>query len=149
MVKMNTPLRRLEEISYWVIEDPDGIHDFINTEVRKEWELDVRSMPGDPAAGDWLPNLSKRKWRLDVVKTDILELDEYAMNFVDVKTGYNFAEHLAKRRQQLRHAIENYGIVIWPVIVRKEDIQILDGYCRYTALKEMKIPRIYAYTGTL
>ena len=149
MVKMNTPLRRLEGISYWVIEDPDGIHDFINTEVRKEWALDVRSMPGDPAAGDWLLELPQRKWRLDLVQTDIVELDEHAMNFVDAQTGYNFAEHLAKRRQQLRHAIENYGTVIWPVIVRKEDMQILDGYCRCTTLKETKVPRIYAYIGTL
>lgn len=146
---MNTPLRRLDGISYWVIEDPDGIRDFINTEVRKEWELDVRSMPGDPAAGGWLPSLPQRKWRLDVVQTDIVKLDEHAMNFVDAKTGYNFPEHLAKRRQQMSHAIENYGTVIWPVIVRKEDMQVLDGYCRYTTLREMNIPRIYAYMGTL
>lgn len=149
MVKMNTPLRRFVGISYWVIEDPDGIRDFINTEVRKEWDLDVRSMPGDPAAGDWLPSLPQRKWRLDVVQTDVVKLDEHAMNFVDAKTGYNFAEHLAKRRQQLRHAIENYGTVIWPIIIREEGMELLDGYCRYTTLKEMNIPRTYAYMGCL
>lgn len=132
-----------------MIEDPDGIHDFINTEVRKEWELDVRSLPGDPAGGDWLPTLRRRKWHLDVVQTHIVKLDDNTMNFVNTKTGYNFAEHLAKRRQQLRHAIENYGIVIWPVIIRKENMEVLDGYCRYTTLKEMKISRIYAYMGTL
>ena len=73
---MNTLVRRLEGISYWVIEDPDGIRDFINTEVRKEWDLDVRSMPGDPAAGDWLPSLPQRKWRLDDVQTSRVKQDE-------------------------------------------------------------------------
>jgi hypothetical protein len=146
---MDTPLRRLDGISYWVIEDPDGIRDFINTEVRKEWDLDVRSLPGDPASGDWLPNLPKRKWTLEIAQTDGIRLNEPIMNFVDANTGCNFAEHLAKRRQQLRHAIENYGTVIWPVIIRMEDMQILDGYCRYTTLKEMKIPRTYAYIGSL
>ena len=148
-MRMNTPLRRLEGISYWVIEDPDGIHDFINTEIRKEWELDVRSLPGDPAGGDWLPNLPKREWCLEVMQIDRIRLNDRIMNFVDSKTGYSFPEHLVKRREQLRHAIENYGIVIWPVIIRKEDMQILDGYCRYTTLKEMKVPRTYAYMGTL
>jgi hypothetical protein len=148
MVKMNTPLRRLEGISYWVIENPDAIRDFINTEVRKEWELDVRSLPGDPAGGDWLPNLPKRKWVLDEVQTGKIGLNDRIMHFVDAKTGYNFAEHLAKRRQQMRHAVENYGTVIWPIIVRKEDMQLLDGYCRFTMLKEMNVPRIYAYVGT-
>lgn len=37
-----TPIRRLEGVTYWVIEDPEGIHDYINTEIRKEWEEDVR-----------------------------------------------------------------------------------------------------------
>ncbi|MCJ7455748.1 hypothetical protein MUP07_03265 [Candidatus Bathyarchaeota archaeon] len=39
---MLTPIRRLEGVTYWVIEDPEGIHDYINTEIRKEWEEDVR-----------------------------------------------------------------------------------------------------------
>jgi hypothetical protein len=148
-VLTNTPLRRLQGISYWVIEDPTGIQDFINTEVRKEWELDVRSLPGDPAGGNWLPTLSQRRWRLEIVQTDQIKLDDRIMNYVDKKTGYNFSEHIAKRRQQLRHAIEAYGTAIWPIIIRKEDMQVLDGYCRYTTLREMGVSRIYSYIGII
>jgi hypothetical protein len=43
-----TPIRRIESISYWVIEDADGIYDFTNTEVRREWEEDARSEHRDP-----------------------------------------------------------------------------------------------------
>ena len=147
---MDTPLRRLEGISYWVIEDPDGIRDFINTEVRKEWDVDVQSLPqDDPAAGAWLPDLTKRTWALEIVETGSVTLDEHMMKFIHPETGYNFPEHLAKRRKELRHAIERYGLVIWPIIVRKEDLQVLDGYCRYTTLKEMGVSRIYAYLGSL
>lgn len=149
-ILVNTPLRRLDGISYWVIEDPDGIRDFINTEIRKEWGFDVRSLPGDdPAAGAWLQDLPNRRWKLEIVEISKVLLDEHMMRFVDSKTGYNFPEHLAKRRKELRYAIENYGIVIWPIIVRKEDMQVLDGYCRYTTLKEMNVPRVYAYVGRL
>lgn len=147
---MNTPLRRLDGVSYWVIEDPHGIRDFINTEVRKEWDFDVRSLPeDDPAAGAWLQDLPKRAWTLEIVETGMVTLDEHMMKFIDPKTGYNFPEHLAKRRKELRRAIEDYGVVIWPIIVRKEDMQVLDGYCRYTTLREMVVPRIYAYLGSL
>lgn len=142
-------MRRLDGISYWVIEDHAAIHDFINTEIRKEWEGDVKDMVGDPASGVWLQNLPKRKWRLEIVRTDDVSLDQTAMNYVDAKSGYNFAERLAKRRQELRKGIELWGRVIWPIIVRDEDMQVLDGYCRYTTLREMGVPRIYAYLGTL
>ena len=43
-----TPVRRLEGITYWVIEDPEGIYDFINKEVRKEWEEDAESEGREP-----------------------------------------------------------------------------------------------------
>lgn len=146
---VSTPLRRLEGISYWVIEDPTAIRDFINTEVRKEWELDVRSLPGDPAGGDWLPTLSRRKWSLEVLPIRQIKLNDSIMNFADAEGEYNFADRLAERRRQLRHAMEAYGRVIWPIIIRKEDGEVLDGYCRFTTLREMRVSRIYAYVGVL
>jgi hypothetical protein len=143
-----TPLRRLEGISYWVIDDSDGIYDFINTEVRKEWEFDVKTMPGDPASGVWLATLARRKWRLEIVRSEDITLDESIMDYVETKTGLNFAERLAKRRQELRTAIELWGRVIWPIVIRKDDMHVLDGYCRFTTLVEMKISKVYAYLGS-
>jgi len=146
---MATPLRRLEGITYWVIDDPEAIRDFINTEVRKEWEQDVKAMAGDPASGVWLETLRSRKWRLRIVQTAAVKLDEFALNYVDAKSGYNFAGRLAQRRKELRKAIELFGLVIWPIVIREEDMEVLDGYCRYTTLKEMGVPRAYAYVGIL
>ncbi len=146
---MITPLRRLEGVSYWVIDDPDGIYDFINTEVRKEWEEDIKSMPGDPASGLWLATVLKRTWRLQTVRTDAIRLDESVMNYVNEKNGYSFAERLAKRRQELRKALELWSRVIWPIIIREEDMEVLDGYCRYATLKEIGVSKVYAYLGSL
>lgn len=144
-----TPLRRLEGITYWVIDDPDAIRDFINTEVRKEWEQDIKEMAGDPASGVWLETLPGRKWRLRILQTGEVRLNEFALNYVDAKTGYNFAQRLAERSRELRKAIELWGRVIWPIVIRKEDMEVLDGYCRYVTLKEMGVPKLYAYAGTL
>ena len=139
----------MEGISYWVIEDPEAIRDYINTEIRKEWKYDTKCTPNDPAGGAWLATLSKRHWRLEIVRISDLLLDEDMMTFVDSKTGYDFAERLSQRRQELRRGLQLWGRVIWPIIVRKEDMQVLDGYCRFTALKEMGVQRIFAYLGTL
>jgi hypothetical protein len=57
---LKTPIRRLDGVTYWVIEDPDGIRDFVNNELRREWEEDARSEDRDPRKDAWLKTLSKR-----------------------------------------------------------------------------------------
>jgi len=69
------------------------------------------------------------------------------MNLVDAKSGYVFRNSLAKRSQELREAIERFASVIWPIIVKKEDFALVDGYCRYATLKAMNVSRVYAYIG--
>lgn len=147
--RFGTPIRRLNGITYWIIEDPKGIYDYINTEIRKEWEADARFEGRDPHEDPWLKTLPQRKWSLEIVKTDRIKLNPNIMNYVDSKRGYIFSESLAKRSDEFQHSIETYSLVIWPVIIRKEDWILLDGYCRYAALKAMNVRKIYAYVGTL
>ncbi|MCW3980352.1 MAG: hypothetical protein NWF11_02645 [Candidatus Bathyarchaeota archaeon] len=144
-----TPVRRLEGITYWVIGDSEGIHDFINTEIRKEWEADAKFECRNPSEDLWLKTLSKRRWRLGITEISRIKLDPRIMNFVDNERGYNFGEELAQRSEELQKSIREYSTVIWPVIVKEKDFQLVDSYCRYGALKTMNIKRIYAYTGTL
>lgn len=144
-----TPIRRLDGITYWVIEDPDGIYDYVNTEIRKEWEADAQSEHRDPREDKWLKTLSQRKWSLEILELDRIKLNPDLVNYVDSKTGYNFSEHLAKRSCELQQEIEKYGLAIWPVIVREEDWILMDGYCRYSSLGSMKIRKTYAYVGTM
>jgi len=144
---LKTPVRRLEGITYWVIEDPEGIHDFINNEVRREWEEDARSEGQEPKEDPWLKALSKRKWTLKIVDMNRINLDPRIVNLVDLETGGPFLDSLAKRSQELKEAIGKFASVIWPVIVKKEDFTLVDGYCRYSTLKAMNVSKIYAYVG--
>ena len=146
---MNTPIRRLDGISYWVIEDPDGIYDFINTELRREWEEDARSEGRDSKEDAWLKALPKRRWTLERTRIDRIRLDPRVMNYVDVERGYVFQESLTERSQELKETIEKFASVISPVIARKEDFTLVDGYCRYTALKALHVSKTYAYVGSL
>ncbi|MCW4021342.1 MAG: ParB N-terminal domain-containing protein [Candidatus Bathyarchaeota archaeon] len=148
MKRFLTPVRRLGGITYWVIENPKGIYDFINNEVRKEWEADARFEGRDPREDMWLQTLSERRWRLEITEIDRIKLNPCIMNYVDNNRGYMFSEELSKRSDDLQKSIKKYRTVIWPVIVREEDFMLIDGYCRYTALKTMTAPKIYVYIGT-
>jgi len=141
-----TTLRKLDGITYWVIEDSDEIREFINTQIRKEWIQDAKDEGRDPQDDAWLQALPQRKWRLEILELGHIRPNPY--EFIP-KSGYNFEERLAKRSQQLRKTVETYGSVIWPVVIREEDMQLVDGYCRLTTLKAMSVPRIYAYVGSL
>ena len=146
---MKTPLRRLDGMTYWVIEDADAIYDFINKEIRKEWEEDAGSEHRDSRDDHWLKMLSKRKWSLEAIELERIKLNPAIMNYVDKESGYVFLESLAQRQQELQKAIEDSSAVIWPLIVREEDTQLADGYCRYATLKAMNVSRVYVYVGAL
>lgn len=143
----SAPIRRLERITYWVIDDPELIYDFINTEIRKEWETDAKSEHRDPEADPWLRALSRRRWSLEIVDIARIRLDPDIMNYVDPERGYVFSRSLAERSRELRESMKLGGVVISPLIVRGEDIQLIDGYCRYTTLKAMNVARVYSYVG--
>jgi hypothetical protein len=143
-----TPIRRLEGITYWVIEDPKAIHDFINTEIRHEWEEDVRFEGRNPEDDLWLKTLLKRKWTLDIIDTGQVKLNPATMNLVDKRKGYIFQEELTNRSKELQESIRKFSLVIWPIIIKRENFELVDGYCRYTSLKAMNVSRIYAYVGT-
>ena len=139
-------MRRLEGIAYWVIDDYNEIYEFINTQIRKEWIGDAKDEGRDSQEDVWLQELPKRNWRLEILELNKIKPNPY--EFIPL-TGYNFEQRLAQRSGELRRAVENYGAVIWPVIVRGEDMQLVDGYCRFTTLEAMNVPRIYAYVGRL
>jgi len=146
---LKTPIRRLHGIAYWVIEDPDAIHDFINNELRREWEEDARTEHRDPKEDTWLKTLSKRRWRLITVDIDRIKLGPQIMNYRDAEGGYVFQESLAKRTQELKETVERFAVVIWPLVATEEDFMLVDGYCRYSTLKALNVSKTYAYVGSM
>lgn len=82
----------------------------------------------------WLKTLSKRKWSLQIIDMKRIKLNPDIMNYVDLQRGYVFSERLAERSRELQESIRFGSSVIWPLIVRKMDMQLVDGYCRYSTL---------------
>jgi hypothetical protein len=146
---LKTPIRRLDGITYSVIEDSDGIHDFINNELRKEWEEDARTEDRDPKKDTWLLTLPKRQWNLRTVDMGQIKLDPQTMNYRDAEGGYVFQESLAKRSQELKETVERFAVVIWPLVVKEEGFMLVDGYCRYTMLEALNVSRTHVYVGSV
>jgi hypothetical protein len=130
-----------------MLEDSDDIHDFINTEVRKELEEDFESMGEDPQHDDLLNSLPKRKWKLEIVGVGEVRMNPLILNSADLNTGRKFMERLTERRSELRKALETGGTVIWPIVLLREQKLLVDGYCRHSTLQEMNIPQAYGYVG--
>jgi hypothetical protein len=144
-----TVLRKLDGVSYWVIEDQHEIFEYVDTVVRREWESDLKSEGKNPEENEWLRGLSSRKWHLEVVDMSTVKLNEELMHYSDSKTGYDFALRLQERKRELTREIKDFAKVILPVILRAEDNLLMDGYCRYATLKEMNLEKVYAYIGRL
>ena len=144
-----TVLRRLDGVSYWVVEDPEELSELLNVNIRKEWESDLVSEGKEPSESEWLRNLSARSWRLKAIDIDSITLNPQLMSYSNPKTGYDFGKRLRERSEELRREIEASGRVIPPVILWSEDNQLMDGHCRYSALKKMGVKSIYAYIGKM
>jgi hypothetical protein len=144
-----TTVRRLHGIQYRMLEDPDDIHDFINTEVRSELETDLKGEGKDPQQDILLNSLPKRKWRLEVVNVSEVRMNPLVLNSIDRKTGREFTERLRERRLELRKALEGSRTVIRPIVLFREGQILVDGYCRHSTLKEMSIPEAYGYVGRM
>lgn len=59
-----------------------------------------------------------------------IKLNPKIMNYADPQKGYFFAKGLAHRSRDLQESIRIGGSVIWPLILRKKDMHLVDGYCR-------------------
>jgi len=144
-----TTVRQLYGIEYRTLDDSYDIHDFINTEVRKELETDFASMGKNPQQYDLINSLPKRKWKLEVVNLHEVRMNPLILNSTDVKTGQKFTERLKERRSELRKALEASGAIIWPIVMLREQQLLVDGYCHHSSLKEMRIPEAYCYIGCI
>ena len=141
-------LRVLDGITYWVIEDPKEIAELINYHIRREWESDIAEQE-DHEEGKWLQSLNERNWTLVEAEPRGIKLSDEIMNYVNPRTGYNFRKRLEERRRILERDVDKFGAVIRPVVIRAEDNQLMDGYCRYHVLLDRNVKKLYAYVGRL
>jgi len=136
-------IRRLLGVTYWVINDREEIRRFINTNVKGEWEQDNLTDGVDSRTDEWLLSLPKRQWCLRILETSEVRTNSQMM------ADETFTAELTRRSREMRRGISEYHAVIWPLVIRAEDNELQDGYCRYTTLRSMGIDKAMAYVGSI
>src|SRR5713101_7425485 len=100
--------RKLDGISYKLLDDPVEIKEFVNDKVRKEWEKDIKEAWRDPRKSRWLGNLLSRRWRLTTLYSEKIKLNPEIMNIKNEKTGFDFYEDLLERKADLKRKMQKY-----------------------------------------
>lgn len=131
-----------------MIEDPAEIRELVCNNIRKEWESDIAEQK-DHEGGTWLGTIQARNWRLEAVGLGKIKLSVDVMDYVNEETGYSFRTRLEERKRILEREIDRFGAVIRPLVVRAEDMQLMDGYCRYHVFQDRKVKTALVYLGTL
>ena len=140
-------LQELMGISYLVAEDPSEISLLVNTESKREWELKIAAVGKPQLLRGWLASLPTREWRLEKLALEEIKLSVEIMNYADTRTNFVFKKVLEERMRVLGSDLAVTGKAIPPLIVRAEDHQLMDGYCRYHVLRERGIAKTLAYVG--
>ena len=144
-----TSARWLHGVEYRVLEDSADIYDYVNTAIRKELETDLTSMERDPNSTEIINSLASRKWRLEIVNMGDVHLNPVIMESYDINTGRRFKDRLKERSFELRRVIDRRKEVIWPLVLIDDLHLLIDGYCRYSTLADIGIPRAYGYSGRI
>jgi hypothetical protein len=139
----------LHGIEYRVFEDPDDIYDYVNTVIKKELETDLVSMRKGENSNEIIDSLTARKWKLEIVNVSEIRLNPMIMESYDIKTGQRFKDRLRERTSELRRVLDQDRTVIWPLVLIGNHHLLIDGYCRYSTLTEMGIPKAYGYLGRI
>lgn len=134
-------LRRLQGITYWIINDQNEIRRFINTNVKAEWKRDNQKDGVDSRKDDWLLSLPKRKWHTSILDISKVRLDPETM----AREG--FTTRLEERSKEMGRSISEYQVAIWPLVIGGEDYMLRDGYCRFMTLRGLGVSKVMAYVG--
>lgn len=139
---MEYEYRELDGFTYHLSLDPTK---YLREWLRAEWLQDAAEYPDQLWTNEWLHNVERLKFRVEIISLNLIcprqELMEYK------EEGYSFKKELKERVRERIPAIR-MGTSIMPLVIRDSDKELLDGYTRYIALKQLGAQRVYGYIGS-
>ncbi|MFW9866148.1 MAG: hypothetical protein ACFFEN_08635 [Candidatus Thorarchaeota archaeon] len=138
--------RRLGKFTFHVITNKSKIKPFLVKWLDKEWQQDHKEYPDQIWIVDWLNLLASMKFHLEVIELGSIKLREDLMNYKN--ESYSFLGELKSRVDEMEEAILQ-GSSIGPLIVNKENMELMDGYTRYMILKKNGAKEVYVYIGSV
>ena len=125
-------IMKVQGVRYRVVNKP-AIKEHLFRALREEWEEDEFNE-------EWYPQMSNWEWTVQTLKISDVKLWEPLMK------DPVFIRDLKRRTQeQIDMILRNEAIE--PVVVRRKDMVIYDGYARLHALKKLGKDETLAYIG--
>ncbi len=138
--------KKLGKFTYHVITDKSKLKQFLLKWIGGEWEIDHKEFPDQQWTIEWLNLLPQYNFKLKKVDLETIQPRQDLMNY---KTdSYNFKEELKVRAYEMEESILQ-GSSLGPLLVKKENMELMDGYTRYTILKKYQQKTTYVYLGLI
>ena len=134
--------RPLGDFTYHVLTNPDHIKAFVMIWVMREWESDHKESPNEHWTVEWMDVLPKMQFSLEVIDPGEIRPHPDLMSVPEFLTSLD--ERAAEREESILR-----GISIEPLLVRRDGLQLMDGYTRYTVLRKYNQREVYVYMGTV
>ena len=130
--------------TYNIIENQEDIKPFLLKWIGKEWRQDMAEFPDQSWSVEWMDLLLGMNFYL--VKLDINKIMLRPELMTYKNDSYNFVEELQGRAEEMEESILR-GSSIEPLLVNGKNMELMDGYTRYTILKKHNEENIYVYLG--
>lgn len=132
--------RKLGDFTYNVLSDPIAIKSYLMKWIMSEWEFDHREAPDEHWTVSWMEALPKLEFTLQVIR-----LENVRPN-ADLWSVAEFQTSLQERAEE-RELSMLRGVSIEPLLINRNGFELMDGYTRYTVLKQYEQKEVYAYIG--
>src|SRR5690349_10846313 len=129
--------RKLGDLMYHLLDDPDQIRSYLSKWILREWEFDHNEAPDEQWTMAWMEALPKMEFGLE-----IMPLADICPN-ADLMRGEEYRRSLEERADEREESILR-GISVEPLLVNRTGFELMDGYTRYTALKRLNQKEVYA-----
>lgn len=134
--------RKFGFFTYHVLTNPLIIKTHLMKWIMREWESDHNEAPEETWTVEWMSSLPKMGFALEIIELDVIHPRADLMRVED------FQISLKARADEREEAILR-GVSIEPLLVNRNDFELMDGYTRYTVLKRHQQKEVYAYIGTV
>lgn len=138
--------RRLGRFTYHLLTSPADIQALLTHWIMQEWEVDHREAPHEMWTVEWMNLLPQMEFSLQQVRLSEIQPRIDLMNHV-AEDG-SFIESLNERADEREEAMLR-GVSIEPLLVNVQNMQLMDGYTRYTVLKRHEQEIVYVYAGLI
>jgi hypothetical protein len=136
--------RKLGDFTYNILADSSDIKPFLMHWLTWEWSIDHQESPEQIWTVEWLELLPQMSFTLEVLALNDIQPRPDLMNY---KTeSESFVEDLQARAEE-REVSMLRGVSIEPIVVNQSGFELMDGYTRYTVLKQYQQKEVYAYVG--